>query len=391
MHAASVGGFATAAYLGHGLGKMDQGLADICEHPDQSDLRHIIMVREAWSELITSCRHLRIFAKAVAAGVIMENDNEDLEAIFEKSWKQDVLNGTATANDDGLMKWQVLERDLENAVVEKIDSGELDDDVREMVEQPEDHLEIVRLWAKVEWMKKWTFQRLFSRALDRDRFVQFIRESRDSNNEKEQVRVRSHLNPFSTVPHVVIPQSSWSTLSDREYTWVLNSRIGREQPAVAPISGGVCSCKRQVEVGDGHHLRVCPCGGGPMIVHNDLRDRVHACIVNAGVSAQTEKPQILMDGNERPGDVVASGIGRGGSDLVIDLCCVDPHSQCSNAKRRKRARVVGAAASDAKEAKRNKRGGPHNWRMEDRVAAQGMEFLALGMEISAAPTPTCAN
>ena len=29
--------------------------------------------------------------------------------------------------------------------------------------------------------------------------------------------------------------------------------------------------------------------------------------------------------------------------------------------------------------------------MEDRVAAQGMEFLALGMEVSAASTSTCAK
>ena len=121
----------------------------------------------------------------------------------------------------------------------------------------------------------------------------------------------------------------------------------------------------------------------------NLRHAVSHCSIEK--LSQSKKPQILMDGNERPGDVVASGIGRGGSDLVIDLCCVDPHSQCSNAKRRKRARVVGATASDAEKAKRNKRGGPHNWRMEDRVAAQGMEFLALGMEISAATTSTCAN
>ena len=348
-------------------------------------------VRNAWCELMSSSGHLRLMASAVALGVFAEDDDENEEAIFEKAWRNDKLKGSATANEDGEMPWQVLEREWREAVEEKLEDAELDDHVRAMAEHPEEHLEILRLWAKVEWVRTgWTFQRLFSRALARERFIQFF-EGLDEL--EDQVRVRGYLNSLSTIPHVAIPFAPWRTLTDAHYSWIVNVRVGREPPAVALVAGTRCTCARAPLI-TARHARMCPKGGGPNSVHNGWSGRVHACCVCAGVSARMEVAQLLPDGDERPGDVVASGIGRGGGDLCIDVTCVDAMTgwdDACDAEREKRARVSGRAASLAERDKRNKRGGLNGERMEDRVAEQGMEFMAVGAETTGATTSACAK
>ena len=67
-----------------------------------------------------------------------------------------------------------------------------------------------------------------------------------------------------------------------------------------------------------HHCRVCGTGGGKTRVHHNVRDVFQKCGANAGVVTKTETPLILPGTDEKPGDVVFDGIGRGGgiADLV---------------------------------------------------------------------------
>ena len=93
--------------------------------------------------------------------------------------------------------------------------------------------------------------------------------------------------------------------------------------------------------------------------------------------------------NEKPGDIVMDGIGRGGGDLVVDVTVVDSLADLegiSAADLRKRTLKVGAAASAAEKGKREKKGGPRNDTMEERVRRMGKEFFPVGFETSGAST-----
>ena len=105
-----------------------------------------------------------------------------------------------------------------------------------MMEHPEAHLEIVRLWSKVAWTRKnWTFPRLLSRARDRDRFIAHFA---GLPSDEDKVRLRSHLDYLSTVPHITVPSNPGYTLSDAEYMWLINARLGRRQPGKRGLRDG---------------------------------------------------------------------------------------------------------------------------------------------------------
>ncbi len=182
------------------------------------------------------------------------------------------------------------------------------------------HLEIVGRLARVEWVAEhWTLQRLFARALDRDRHV---RHFDGLASHEDQVRVRGHMGPMSTIPHLTAPNNPARTLSDREYSWIANARLGRKQPCSLGL-GKCCTCAKRTLIGNGHHCRVCPRGGGQIEVHNAIRDDIHACLTNAGVVARTEVPNLLPGSGDRPADIKADGIGEGGADIVCDVTVVD--------------------------------------------------------------------
>ena len=102
--------------------------------------------------------------------------------------------------------------------------------------------------------------------------------------------------------------------------------------------------------------------------------------------ARSETKNLLPDSEERPGDVVMFGIGKGGGDLVIDVTVVDPFSGLTGLGAERRARTVGKAAEEAELRKRDKTGGANNETIETRVTAQGMEFRAIGFETFGAET-----
>ena len=115
---------------------------------------------------------------------------------------------------------------------------------------------------------------------------------------------------------------------------------------------------------------------------------------NAGVVSKTETPLLLPGCNEKPGDVVFDGIGRGGGDLVVDVTVVDSLAafhDISQVEVRKRTLEVGAAAAKAEKRKRDKRSGPRNDKMEDRVRRVGKEFFPVGFETSGASTSQCSK
>ena len=78
---------------------------------------------------------------------------------------------------------------------------------------------------------------------------------------------------------------------------------------------------------------------------------------------------------------------------MVDVTVVDAlaFGRGSAAEMRRRVRTVGQAAEEAERRKRNKRGGANNERMEDRVKARGMTFLAVGFETSGAETSACCE
>ena len=124
--AALIGGFTTAAYLGHGMGDMDPSLQPICTDPDSSNLPLISSLKGAWRRALAENTHLRMIAKAAAAGLpgygplpaaaaqdadaadqedgeAEDGDREepDLEAKYDKAWRMDHIVG-------GLVAGQVL-------------------------------------------------------------------------------------------------------------------------------------------------------------------------------------------------------------------------------------------------------------------------------------------
>ena len=304
--------------------------------------------------------------------------------------KKKVLTGSthrrgSATRTGGEYEFEKMERELREAVDAKI-AEEQDVAKLHMMEHPEAHLEIVRLWSKVAWTRKnWTFQRLLSRALDRDRFIAHFA---GFPSDEDKVRLRSHLDYLSTVPHITVPSNPGYTLSDAEYMWLINARLGRRQPAVLEL-GTYCTCAAGTAIGCGHHLRVCKRGGGHWRVHNNVRDVFWKMGQNAGVQGRTDQPLILPGSNEKPGDVVFDGIGRGGGDLVVDVTVVDSLScldSISAAELRARTLSVGAAARKREKHKRDKKGGPRNEKMEDRVRRVGKEFFPVGFETSGAST-----
>ena len=129
-------------------------------------------------------------------------------------------------------------------------------------------------------------------------------------------------------------------------------------------------------------------------MHNSVRDVFQKCGQNVGVVSNTETPLILPGCEERPGDVVFDGIGRGGGDLVMDVTVVDSLARfdaIGQGELRTRTLTVGAAAAEAEKKKRNKRSGPRNDKMEDRVRRVGKEFFPVGFETSGASTSQCST
>ena len=201
------------------------------------------------------------------------------------------------------------------------------------------------------------------------------------------------LDYLSTVPHITVPSNPGYVLSDEQYVWLINARLGRKQPAVLEL-GAYCTCAARTAIGCGHHLRVCKRGGAHYRVHNNVRDVFWKMGQNAGVQGKTDAPLILPGSNEKPGDVVFDGIGRGGGDLVVDVTVVDSFANfhhISGVEMRARTLTVGAAAAKAEKEKRERRGGPRNDKMEDRVRRVGKEFFPVGFETSGASTPQSSS
>ena len=203
--------------------------------------------------------------------------------------------------------------------------------------------------------------------------------------------------PFTSAPLLCVPYSASRTFTDDEYIWYVNQRLGKTQPSTFqanPKGDAVCSCAARKLIADGHHLRVCRMGGGHITVHNILRDVIHSMCANAGVVAQTEVPDMLHDGNERPGDIVATGIGRDGEDICIDACVMDPLAGLAALTllmRQRRTWHVAHSAIMAEKFKKNKKrtGEPNGQTMEQRVRAIGKTFYPVGFEVFGATTASC--
>jgi hypothetical protein len=243
-------------------------------------------------------------------------------------------------------------------------------------------------------MKAWPFQKLFSRAIARERHEAHFAEL----GYEDSVRVRASLGgPFTSAPLLCVPYSASRTFTDDEYIWYVNQRLGKTQPSTFqanPKGDAVCSCAARKMIADGHHLRVCRMGGGHITVHNILRDVIHSMCANAGVVAQTEVPDMLHDGNERPGDIVATGIGRDGEDICIDACVMDPLAGLAALTllmRQRRTWHVAHSAIMAEKFKKNKKrtGEPNGQMMEQRVRAIGKTFYPVGFEVFGATTASC--
>ena len=129
-------------------------------------------------------------------------------------------------------------------------------------------------------------------------------------------------------------------------------------------------------------------------MHNNVRDVFQRCGANAGVVTKTDTPLLLPGCNEKPGDVVFDGIGRGGGDLVTDVTVVDSFQgfdTIAHSEVQKRTRSVGETARKAEKLKRDKRSGPRNDKMEERVRRAGKEFFPVGFETSGASTSQCST
>jgi hypothetical protein len=254
----------------------------------------------------------------------------------------------------------------------------------EWVENPEEHLEILRLLSKVAWITKhkWPIQKLLSRAQDRDRHKLHFASIDDL---EERANARAQCDPMATIPFLAIPNTPISTLKDDEYGYLQCARLSRRQPSTISL-GAQCTCPRKTAIGKGRHCRTCMLGGGIGHVHNCVRDRSRAMCANAGVTARTEEPNLMPGGGQqKPADVFAIGIGTHGRDVAIDTTIVSTTTAgMSIAALRRRGKTVGLAARQADKKKRDKTHNGGGARMVDRLDEVGVEFIAMGFETSGA-------
>ena len=165
------------------------------------------------------------------------------------------------------------------------------------------------------------------------------------------------------------------------------TRLGAPQPSAIAIDA--CTCGAPVD-GHAHHLRDCKVGAGPKIVHDNIRNVVHAMCVAAGCAATIERPFLVPGTELRPADVLLIGGLDGARDLAVDVTLRSALSKTSLATRAKQLRaatMVGVAARAAEHDKRCavvEHGPYQGCTVVEALDKQDIDFLPLAFEVTGA-------
>ena len=270
----------------------------------------------------------------------------------------------------------------------------LDENQKALLAAPGDHLQTLSYvsaqMSEGPEAQPIRYQRLFSHAKDRLR----LEKLRSQMSIAHRCRITGLLHPMTRAWLRALPARDSYIVADAEYVWNICTRLGLEQPSCIGLPKE-CTCKagKGLSIDQlGWHTRWCPKGGGPLKVHNVVRDTVHAMCVNAGVVAETETEGLLPNGEQRPGDVVIHKPTAKDETWAVDVTIVNylPTTRwMSERTRRKLMDRPGFAARAAEQRKRDKK---HNGdRMEDRLRARGMQFHPMGFDALGTPGKTWSN
>ena len=263
-------------------------------------------------------------------------------------------------------------------------AGKLSNDQLAMIEHPEDHANILRIWCSTPWIQKhWTIQKLVDRSLTRKRFLEFWG---DLNYLEDELRVRAHMNPLAGIPLRALPNTPKHQCTDAVFTWIMHERLGIQHPEAVDL--GNCTCKAGTDIGEGRHCMRCKVGGGPTIVHDSVRDEIAAMHRDAGVVVSVEVKGLLKGSDERPADVLAHGIGRQHRDLAIDIAVVDAQVVSNIDEARRCALSTGHRATQKEHEKRTAKPKGETQGMEERLLKEGIDCMPLIFEVEGAATST---
>ena len=310
------------------------------------------------------------------------------EASYEALWRADFITGGAA---HGTVPQSVASDDN---ILDEVDAARpsLTSEQLRMVDNPEEHLNIIRIWCQTPWIvKHWpSMQAFVDRNTTRDAFRSFWGNLRTHTEGRDaELRIRSVLNPLAGIPLRVLPNTPLHQLNDTEITWIMLDRLGMQHPEAIGLAK--CNCRHKTEVGTGRHSMRCGKGGGPSFVHDSVVEAIAAMHRNAGVVTTVEAHGLIPGSDTRPADILAHGIGKQGRDVAIDVAIVDSRSVSDNSLAMKCAMSTGIKARTREADKRDKRDGEGSPSMEERLNNNGYECTPLVYEVDGAATGTWAK
>ena len=307
-------------------------------------------VQLAWKRVIGSSKHLRYLAAAIQAmGVAAIGMNEGdgsgevelgsfgkFHGAYDKAWKANKL-GAKELEEVGTSAWERMDLDLQSAAR---GSGAW----TPMVLDPGSYLEVLKKWVDLGDCK---FQKTFSAAAKRQRFLEYEQITQRHNTRREEAHLRSVLGDWSHVPLVTIPKLDVGKWQDEDFIFYVHERFLMRQPALLPVRNKKCVCGKG-KVSE-EHLDGCRINAGWIRAHNDLRDLIALMCEMAGIETEVETPNLMQDQTKRrPGDVVLVNVNMPGlsskhTKFAVDVGLVSADDGVS-ACRLHGAEVTGAAA-----------------------------------------------
>jgi hypothetical protein len=339
-------------------------------------------VQGAWKRVIEGSKHLGYLAAAIqarglaAVGMTEGDDEADAQegsfgkfhGAYEREWKADKLGAKVVA-EVGTTAWERMDLDLQAAARNHMDARE--------VAFPGEHLGVLRKWMALGDCK---FQKIFSAAAKRERFLEYISIAERHATKREVAHIRSTVGQWSHLPMVTIPKMEVCKWLDEDFLVYTHERFYMRQPMLLPVRGKMCVCGR-AKVSE-EHLERCQHNAGNTRTHNDLRDLMALMCEMAGIETEVETANLMQDDTRRrPGDIVLMNVEMEGysqhNKFVVDVALVQSDDGVS-ASRMQGAYVTGAAAR-RKQAKK--------WQQEGRgeaLRSLGCEFVPLIVERSGA-------
>ena len=411
-----IGGFCTSTLGKYNVCSVMPFLRGDVAKPEFSDLPSLIEVTRIWREICTSLKRIWTLARAAVAGVIrppsedpaMSNPETfpkqlaEQEARFEQKFKSQAIKGKTPEQAEAT--WDSLTDRIYDRCDEENDSNRRDwsNFKKAQFDHPEDHPSVLTAWAAQGGEK---FQKILSRTNDMLRFLNFFASiGAGPNGLRNQALFRAQLNPLSSVPLTILPNTHLRKFSNAKFQWILCNRVHAMQPSVVSIKDARCICNRGPIIGadNGRHCRSCSKTDTSTYFHDGVRDELNLFCRAAGLPSRIETPGLLPDERDlRPADIDVP-------DFTIDGIVHTRHAidftgpivesgwqSLSHAARLERASVVGVKAKKSVLDKRNNRGSVASqeirgnaYTMQERCRRNQINFWPVAIETDGAMSPS---